>query len=177
MPVRATPEWLHLSDDEEIVWESRPHPIEMGPGAAGGVALALLGVALVGWSAFGGSGWWSLVGFGALAVGAALAGIRYASWVSTRYVLTTTELYKKRGVVSRDVTQFRLDRIQNTSLEQGVLGRLLGYGTLTVYTAGSSGPDLTLERVPHPGEASNELSTQFETLSEAAGGAKRRGYP
>ena len=158
-----SPDWLHLNDGEEVVWESRPHPIAMGRGLPTGVALVLVGLFLAGWGTTGG-GSEILTMFGVLIAlaGAATLGYLYAFWTNTRYVITTSELYEKRGVVSRDVTQFRLERVQNTSLRQSTVGRLLGYGELTVYTAGSGDPELTFERLPRPHEASTILSRQLD---------------
>ncbi|WP_265109211.1 PH domain-containing protein [Halosolutus halophilus] len=157
----VTSDWLHLSDDEEVVWERRPHPIAMGTGLPIGVGLAVLGFLLVGWGAVDGIDLLTLFGVLLVLVGTALVFARYLVWTNTRYVITSDELYKKRGVVSRDVTQFRLDRVQNTSLQQPPIGRLLGYGDLTVYTAGSGEPELTFERVPDPDRAASHLNEQL----------------
>ena len=165
MAFSTTPDWFHISDDDDVVWESRPHPITMGAGLPVGVVLALLGLVLAGWTAGDGVGVLTIVGVLVALGGAGLAFARYLVWTNTRYVITTSELYKKYGVVSRDVTQFRLDRVQNTSLSQGVIGRALGYGDLTVYTAGSGDPELTFERVPSPERASSLLSDQLEEMS------------
>ncbi|WP_254521505.1 PH domain-containing protein [Natrinema caseinilyticum] len=165
MAFGSTPDWFHLSDDEDIVWESRPHPITMGPWLPVGVALALVGFLVAGWSGTGGVGLLTFLGVFVTVVGAAVALVRYLVWTNTRYVITTSELYKKRGIVSRDVTQFRLDRVQNISLRQTGIGRLLGYGDLTVYTAGSGDPELTFERVSQPERASSRLSDQLEEIA------------
>lgn len=166
----STPSWLHLSDGETVVWESRPHPITMGAGLPAGIALALAGLLFAGWGASGdGVGPLTVAGVLLAVLGAGIALVQYVVWTNTRYVLTSAELYKKHGVISRDVTQFRLDRIQNTSLQQSAVGRLLGYGDLTVYTAGSGEPELTFERVPRPGHANSALNTQLDgTANEAA---------
>lgn len=155
------PDWLHLSDDEAIVWQRRPHPVALWPGAAIGAGIALAGLALIWLATTNGVPLGSWLGLAITLVGAVIVGIRYAFWTNTRYVITTAELYEKRGVVSRDVTQFRLDRIQNTTLEQSVAGRLLGYADLTVYTAGSGDPELTFSQVPAPGAASAALTDQL----------------
>ena len=165
MAFSTTPDWFHISDDDDVVWESRPHPITMGAGLPVGVVVALLGLVLAGWTAGDGVGLLTIVGVLIALGGAGLAFARYLVWTNTRYVITTSELYKKYGVVSRDVTQFRLDRVQNTSLSQGAIGRALGYGDLTVYTAGSGDPELTFERVPGPERASSLLSDQLEEMS------------
>ncbi|THE66617.1 PH domain-containing protein [Salinadaptatus halalkaliphilus] len=165
MAFSTTPDWFHISDDEEIVWESRPHPIELGAGVPVGGVLAFTGLGLAGWGLTEGSALLTVLGLVCLLGGAALVGVRYLFWTNTRYVITSSELYKKHGVVSRDVTQFRLERVQNTSLKQSMTGRALGYGDLTVYTAGSGDPELTFERVPRPEHASSILSTQLGKVS------------
>ncbi|GAB3041466.1 PH domain-containing protein [Natronobiforma cellulositropha] len=159
---RGDPDWLHLAGDERVVWESRPHVVAMGKEVPIATALVLVGFVLALWSATSGvSSLLTLAGVVLILAGGVLALVRYVYWTNTRYVITTGELYKKRGVVSRDVVQFRLERVQNTSLEQSVLGRLLGYGELTVYTAGSGEPELTFERVPQPGKANRILSGEL----------------
>ncbi len=169
MTLGSTPDWFHLDDDEDIVWESRPHPIAIGSGLPIGVGVALLGVLLAGWGASNGIDPLTVTGVVVALAGTGLVGARYLVWTNTRYVITSSELYKKRGVISRDVTQFRLDRIQNTSLQQSTAGRLLGYGNLTVYTAGSGEPELTFEQVPSPDRASSVLSDQLGRSAEGGG--------
>ncbi|MFC6766524.1 PH domain-containing protein [Natrinema soli] len=165
MAFGSTPDWFHISDDESIVWESRPHPITMGIRLPIGIGLALVGFLVAGWSGTDGIGLLTILGVLLIVVGAVAASIRYFVWTNTRYVITSSELYKKRGIVSRDVTQFRLERVQNTSLRQSGIGRLLGYGDLTVYTAGSGDPELTFERVPKPERASSRLSDQLDDVA------------
>lgn len=166
MAFGSTPDWFHLSDNHDIVWESRPHPIAMGTGLPVGIIVTLVGIVIIGWSTTTETTVFLAVGFVLAIVGISLVLVRYLGWTNTRYVITTAELYKKRGVISRDVTQFRLDRIQNISLEQDAVGRVLGYGNLTVYTAGSGDPELTFERVPRPEQASSLLSDQLEDASD-----------
>lgn len=165
MAFGSTPDWFHISEDEDIVWEGRPHPITMGARLPVGIGLALAGLLVAGWSVIDSPSLLTLLGFGLLVVGVAVVFGRYLVWTNTRYVITSSELYTKRGVISRDVTQFRLERVQNTSLSQSGLGRLLGYGDLTVYTAGSGDPELTFERVPNPEVASSRLSDQLEAVA------------
>lgn len=166
---RSTPDWLHLTDDEEVVWESRPHPITMGMRLPLALVLVLVGFGLAGWGVTdGGVGVPALVGIGLALIGVALALAQYVVWTNTRYVITSQELYKKHGIVSRDVTQFRIDRVQNTSLQQDVIGRVLGYGDLTIYTAGSGDPELTFERTPSPERASSALNEQLGMIVDGS---------
>lgn len=155
------PSWLHLSEDESIVWQARPHPVAMGVGAAIGLGVLVVGVALITLGTMDGPGLAAWIGLVVAVVGTGFVGLRYAFWTNTRYVITTDELYEKRGVVTRDVTQFRLDRVQNTRLEQSVAGRALGYADITVYTAGSGDPELTFTYVPNPGGANAAISDRL----------------
>ncbi|NGM68977.1 PH domain-containing protein [Natronolimnobius sp. AArcel1] len=162
----STPDWLHLTDEEEIVWESRPHPIAMGPRVPLALAIVLVGVVLAGWGVTdSGIAIVALFGVVLMIAGLIVAGIQYIIWTNTRYVITSDELYKKYGIISRDVTQFRLDRVQNTSLQQSTVGRVFGYGNLTVYTAGSGEPELTFERTPRPERASSVLNEYLGNVS------------
>ncbi|WP_226004604.1 PH domain-containing protein [Natrinema salinisoli] len=165
MALGSTPDWFHISDDEDVVWESRPHPVTMGSGLPIGIGLALAGFVVAGWSGTDGVGPLTIFGVLVTVAGGIVAFARYLVWTNTRYVITTSELYKKRGIVSRDVTQFRLERVQNISLSQSGIGRLLGYGDLTVYTAGSGDPELVFQRVPKPDRASSRLSDQLESVA------------
>lgn len=162
MARESEPGWLHLGDGEHVLWQSRPHPVEMGASLPVAIGLVFVGLVLAGWSTTDGTpGLFQWTGLLIAVAGTIVAGVQYVNWANTRYVITSTELYEKRGVVSREVTQFRLDRVQNTSLRQSVVGRILGYGDLTVYTAGSSDPELTLERLPRPQRATVVLSEQL----------------
>lgn len=157
---RETADWVHLRDDERVTWTNRPHPIALGMRFVLGLLVTLAGLLVAAWA------WnvgYQLVGW--LAVAVAVVGIggataAYAFWTNTRYVITTEQLYAKRGVVSRDVTQLSLERVQNTTLRQSVAGRVLGYGDIGVYTAGSDEPEVTFERAPDPDAARAALATQ-----------------
>ncbi|WIV68324.1 PH domain-containing protein [Natrialbaceae archaeon AArc-T1-2] len=162
MATETSPDWVHLGNGEDVVWESRPHPVAMGRRLLVGAALVLVGVPLLVWGVTEGRTILTAAGIVLAVAGTGLLAVLYLFWTHTRYVITSSELYEKRGVVTHDVTQFRLNRVQNTTLRQSALGRLLGYGDLTVYTAGSGDPELTFERLPRPHRASIILSEQLD---------------
>jgi uncharacterized membrane protein YdbT with pleckstrin-like domain len=51
-------------------------------------------------------------------------------WDRTHVVLTSEKLFVVHGVVRRRAAAVRLTRIGPLELEQGLLARLLGYGTI-----------------------------------------------
>ena len=60
-------------------------------------------------------------------------------------VVTTEKLFVVHGVVRRQAAAVRLAKVSTVELEQSLLGRLLGYGTVV---AG----DLEIACVPRPRE-------------------------
>ena len=51
---------------------------------------------------------------------------------TTEIAVTTERLIYKRGLIARQVGELSIDRIEGVSLLQGVLGRILGYGRVSV---------------------------------------------
>ncbi|WP_306060484.1 PH domain-containing protein [Natronococcus wangiae] len=51
----------------------------------------------------------------------------YLCWLRLLYVITDEEIYVKYGLISRDITQVRLDR-ENTAYDQSILERVLSFG-------------------------------------------------
>lgn len=96
-----------------------------------------------------------------LPVGLFVCAWAYLGRWSTRYVFTTKAVYEKTGLFSRTVTRVSLDRVQNTAIDQSPLERLLSYGNLAVYTAGSGGVDLRLWAVPDPGGVNALVTAQL----------------
>lgn len=47
-------------------------------------------------------------------------------------VLTNRQFYVRTGIISRQVTTIPLRKINAVNYEQGIIGRILGYGTLLV---------------------------------------------
>ena len=54
------------------------------------------------------------------------------------YALTTKRVVSKEGVISRNTEEMRLAKAETVEVKQGILGRILGYGTVIVTGTGSS---------------------------------------
>ncbi|MBP2250930.1 membrane protein YdbS with pleckstrin-like domain [Halarchaeum solikamskense] len=93
-------------------------------------------------------------------LGVAYAGLRYRSW---RYEVRTNTLYIERGVLTRVETIVPYVRVQHVDSQRGPLERLLGLGTVVVYTAGSRGADVSI-----PGLAAERATTLQERLRDLA---------
>jgi membrane protein YdbS with pleckstrin-like domain len=124
---RSVPfDWLSLDDGEEVVWADTPHRSSLVPALVVGLPLTLV-----------------LVGI-PIVVGA------YLSRENTEYVVTNRALYRKTGILSRNVQRVDFGKVQNTTYSQGLFGQRFGYGTVEVSTAGGSGVELTFDSIPEP---------------------------
>jgi len=131
-------EWLTLDDGEEVLWASTPRKSSLVPALAIGIPLSFV------------------------LVGIPIIASAYLSFTNTNYVVTTRGLYRKRGILSRDVKQIGFDKVQNISYTQSAVGSSLGYGTVEISTAGSSGVELRFRSIPTPAEIQELISREIE---------------
>jgi uncharacterized membrane protein YdbT with pleckstrin-like domain len=129
----------YLEPGERVRLEERPHPAALLKPLARSLALALVGAVLV----IAAPATLGLVGAGLLGVGAVLALAAVWRWDRTLLVVTSDKLFVVYGVAQRRAAAVRLARVGPVEVEQGVLGRLMGYGTII---AG----DLEIPFVPDP---------------------------
>lgn len=98
--------------------------------------------------------------FLAAALGAYVAGNRAGAWLvmvaillviglavilsavirrqTTELVLTDRRIIMKRGLVSRDTVEMNLNKVESLHVNQGLMGRILDYGDVTVVGTGAS---------------------------------------
>lgn len=69
-------------------------------------------------------------------------------WRTTHYVFTNERVVLQQGVLSRDRRDIPLGRVNDHSMSQHFLERLLGCGTLTIESAGERGQSV-LADIPH----------------------------
>ncbi len=118
-----------LEPGEEVRLDTRPHGAALVRPLTRPLALAVLGIMIV---VVASEFHWALaaVGAGALALAALLALRAVWRWDRTRLVLTTEKLYVSYGIAQRRAAAVRLARVPAVEFEQGILARMLGYGTL-----------------------------------------------
>lgn len=76
-----------------------------------------------------------LIRLGALAVflfGILRFAIMMAIKATTEIAITNRRLIFKRGIIARTVDEISIDRVEGVLVEQGIIGRLLQYGTVIV---------------------------------------------
>ncbi len=91
-----------------------------------------------------------VLGAALTAVGAGIGVSAVWRWDRTRFVVTTEKAFIVQGVVRRRARGVRLARVDAVEVEQTLLGRLLGYGTVI---AGA----LQVDYVPRPRDVAELL--------------------
>lgn len=105
--------------------EERRHAVVLaGPFLrASGLAVVGIGLMAIGWPA-------SILGVASQGVAAFVALRAVWNWERTRVVLTTEKLFVVHGTLRRRAAAVRLARVGAVEIEQSLVGRLLGYGTI-----------------------------------------------
>lgn len=135
--------------EERIYLHERRHGIVLVRPLVRALALAAVGAVGValGWPA-------TPAGSLLLVAAACVATVAVWRWDRTRVVVTAETLCVERGLLRRRSASVQLAKVGTVELEQSLLGRLLGYGTVV---AG----DLEIACVPRP----RELRGLVERLS------------
>jgi membrane protein YdbS with pleckstrin-like domain len=137
---------MHEGAPERVYVDARRHGVVLVRPLGRALLIALLGaIAFL--------GGWPVSAAGAALLCLAAVGAVAAVWRfdRTRVVLTGEKLFVVHGTLRRRAAAVRLEKIQTVEVEQSLLGRLLGYGTLV---AG----DLEISCVARPGDVQGFLS-------------------
>jgi len=138
---------LNLSAGEQVIFEGHPSwRAILGFYLKGIVVAAILGVIA---KLVSGNGTAFLVILVVIAV-TVLAG--FVKRVATTYTITNRRLNIKRGIVSREIQETRLERVQNVNYRQSVYQRLMQIGDVDFDTAATDDYDFVFYGVANPAE-------------------------
>ena len=111
-----------LLPGEEIVAEARPHwAIFIAPALVLGLGLIVSG----------NSGRAIL-----LTIGVVWAGFRLLVYLTTELAVTNKRVIAKSGIIRRSVIDVSLSKVEGISYNQGIVGRIFGYGSVLVRGTG-----------------------------------------
>jgi uncharacterized membrane protein YdbT with pleckstrin-like domain len=83
--------------------------------------------------------------------------IGFVKRVATRYTITNRRLNIKRGIVSREVQETRLERVQNVNFNQSVYQRLMQIGDVDFDTAATDDYNFVFYGVANPEEVVHQV--------------------
>lgn len=138
-------DWMTLEAGEEVIWSDNPHVLSIAPTVIVGIPLSIVLIGIV------------------MIVGA------WLSRENTEYVVTTEAVYRKSGILSRDVKRIEFEKIQDTSLSQSAVGSQFGYGTVGIRTAGGSGTDMEFRSVEEPAAVQERINRRIHEVKGGDG--------
>ncbi|AEH37271.1 PH domain-containing protein [Halopiger xanaduensis] len=147
-------EWLVFAPDEELRWQAGPRIQTVYPWLALAIIGSLAAVAAIALELL------PLVGVVLIPAVVAPAAWQYARVTRTTFAVTTHRIATRSGVLGVSVRAVPLECVQNTQRSQHAVGRLVGYGTVTVEVAGGS--DLRFWNVDDPGSIQAGLESARE---------------
>ncbi len=142
------PVTLHLSPGEQVIFQGHPSwRAILGFYLKGVLIAAVLGVIakLVG----AGSATVFLIVLVAIALTVLIG---FVKRVATTYTITNRRLNIKRGIVSREIQETRLERVQNVNYRQSVYQRVMQIGDVDFDTAATDDYNFVFYGVADPGD-------------------------
>ena len=67
---------------------------------------------------------------------------------STELAITNRRIVSKIGIIRRTTIELRLDKIESIRVDQGIMGRILNFGSITI--SGTGGDKTPIERIADP---------------------------
>jgi uncharacterized membrane protein YdbT with pleckstrin-like domain len=106
--------------------------------------------------------------------GAALAGVGLLlaigpaiQYISSEFAVTDKRVLGKVGFIERESDETLLSKIEAIAVDQGVIGRILGFGTVTI--TGTGGTQERFPRISEPLEFRRQIQSQIIALDERRG--------
>jgi len=135
----------HLLPGERVLYKTRLHWVLFAKPVLVVLAGAILAVLL---RQVQDPPWLWMIG-GALAlVGLIWSFVHYVEVMTSEFAVTTSRLIFKVGLISRYTTELLLSKVESIGVQQGLVGRVLNYGDLTV--TGTGGAREVFRRVRDP---------------------------
>lgn len=115
----------NLGKDEKIIRRAQTSKIALVPSIIWGIIFLVIGVMIEFW-------------YIGLIIAAIIIGIKYLKIATTELSLTSKKVIGKVGIISTKVMDSPLNKINNISVEQGLGGKIFGYGKVVMSTSSGS---------------------------------------
>ena len=106
---------------------------------------------------------WIVLGIPTLGLTWLVALYEYLRLKYTEQGVTNKRVILKRGIISRKTEEMKLTSIETVEIDQGILGRIFGFGTVKITGRGIS--DLVYKTIDDP----MSVKRQIESVSNPAG--------
>lgn len=158
----------HLLANERVVYKTRMHWILFWKPAL----LTLVGVTLaILLGQIAAASWLWMVGGAVALAGLGWALLHVIELMTSEFAVTSSRLIFKVGLVHRYTTELLLSKVESIGVHQGIMGRVLNFGDLTV--TGAGGAREVFPRVHDPVGFRNHV--QEASLASGVPGAHTHG--
>ena len=82
-------------------------------------------------------------------------------WINNRLVITDRRVTRRRGIIGKTIMTIELSRIQDVRIQFGILGRIFGFGTLEIESAGTSGK-IVFRGIPSPKMVREKIESEIQ---------------
>jgi uncharacterized membrane protein YdbT with pleckstrin-like domain len=124
---------------ERVLWRGRASYRSQAPLFLTGAVLVAVGAAMLPPAGATGMPGAADIASAIAALGVLAIVVAFLTVMATDYAVTDRGVRARRGIVSRSVVEVRGEWITGTRVSQDALGRILGYGDVTIVTAGGTG--------------------------------------
>jgi uncharacterized membrane protein YdbT with pleckstrin-like domain len=154
---------LNLSAGEQVIFEGHPSWRAILGFYLKGVVIAAVAGAIAKLLGAGGAAVFGIV----LVIIALTVLVGFVKRVTTTYTITNRRLNIKRGLISREVQETRLERVQNVNYNQSLYQRIMQIGDVDFDTAGTGDYEFVFIGVADPEEVVQ--SVDRATAAESPG--------
>ncbi|MDO5504090.1 MAG: PH domain-containing protein [Actinomycetia bacterium] len=164
----------HLGESERIRIGTRQHPIVLlKPVLAVIAAFALLLRSLSDSSALSST---RQVFLAVFLVAVLWLGGRWLQWSRNFFLATDFRILKMYGVLSTTVDSMKVPKVTDMKYHRSFIGEILGYGSITIESAGQDQALHDIEFIPYPRENYQELSHIIIGEDPRTGGLKKHRF-
>lgn len=92
-----------------------------------------------------------------------LIAIIFLDWLNNRLIVTNLKVARQRGIIGKTIMEIGLNQIQDIRVSFGILGRIFGFGTLEIESAGTFGK-IIFRGIPSPRRMKRIINKEIEKL-------------
>jgi uncharacterized membrane protein YdbT with pleckstrin-like domain len=107
----------------------------------------------------------AMAGLLLLVIGAVAVLTGLVKRAATEMAVTNKRVVIKTGIVSRKTYEILLSKIESIGVEEGIIGRMLGYGSVIV--RGTGGTPEAFYQIAHPLELRRQVQHQIEVYQSS----------
>ena len=140
-----------LASGERVLYRTRLHWIMLVPGLLLTLVVLAGGVGMF-WV-------YEPVAIALLVVGVLIGAVQYVKYVSSEFAVTDARVLIKVGWIRRRSIELLISKVESIVVDQGITGRILGYGTVVI--TGTGGTREAFDGIASPLELRERVQAQI----------------